>query len=479
MSLTKATYSMIEGASVNVLDYGAVGNGVTNDTTAIQAAITAAAAAGKAVFFPAGIYLCGPLNVSASIFSDGRTAQLKRVAATTGAWLNVTANNVTIDSMSIDGDYVAARCIEVDGYQGVVIRNNLVREIGEYFVHFNGANDLTIEENDYANGANGIANLMPVDVTGVMSERVGINNNKIRNIVGTGIHLAGNQLTANPNYGLTSPLCRFSGIVGNILTGIAGNGVICQSWDIVISGNVVEDVGSSGGNQGIVCQGQYITVASNNLRDGTGVGIDMGACFHSSVTGNVVSDFAEIGIEMQSCDSTVCVGNTVRGCGFGISGPASTGIYVGEGFFGGTYTTFSVVVSGNTVVGSPTPGEYGISVDANQENVIVTGNCLVNSGSIAPKSIAATAQVLFYGNLENAGEEESVVIFGDAPEVKARSLSGNADLILRPQGTGNLQIAQTFLSATTPANFVANVGIKVKDASGNVYYIPAKTGTMW
>ena len=39
MSLTKATYSMIEGAPVNVLDYGAVGNGVANDTAAIQAAI--------------------------------------------------------------------------------------------------------------------------------------------------------------------------------------------------------------------------------------------------------------------------------------------------------------------------------------------------------------------------------------------------------------------------------------------------------
>jgi hypothetical protein len=39
MTLTKATYSLIDGAPVNVLDYGAVGDGVTNDTAAIQAAI--------------------------------------------------------------------------------------------------------------------------------------------------------------------------------------------------------------------------------------------------------------------------------------------------------------------------------------------------------------------------------------------------------------------------------------------------------
>jgi hypothetical protein len=48
MALTKVTYAMIEGEVANVLDFGAVGDGVADDTAAIQAACTA----GKNVLLP-------------------------------------------------------------------------------------------------------------------------------------------------------------------------------------------------------------------------------------------------------------------------------------------------------------------------------------------------------------------------------------------------------------------------------------------
>lgn len=58
MSLTKATYSMIKGATANVLDFGAIGNGVADDSAAIQAAVDfiSASGIGGEVFFPKGKY---------------------------------------------------------------------------------------------------------------------------------------------------------------------------------------------------------------------------------------------------------------------------------------------------------------------------------------------------------------------------------------------------------------------------------------
>jgi hypothetical protein len=60
MSLTKVTYSMIDGADVNVQDFGATGDGVTDDTVAIQAALDT----GNTVVFPEGNYL-----ISSTLFT--------------------------------------------------------------------------------------------------------------------------------------------------------------------------------------------------------------------------------------------------------------------------------------------------------------------------------------------------------------------------------------------------------------------------
>jgi polygalacturonase len=79
--------------SVSVKDFGAVGDGVTNDTTAIQAAITASN--GKELIFPAGYtFLSGPLTTSNSmtIRIDG----VLKMKDTSGVLLTITASDVTV-----------------------------------------------------------------------------------------------------------------------------------------------------------------------------------------------------------------------------------------------------------------------------------------------------------------------------------------------------------------------------------------------
>lgn len=55
MSLTKASYSLIDGAPINVRDFGALGNGVNDDTAAIQAAINYCQDNGFPLYFPPNV----------------------------------------------------------------------------------------------------------------------------------------------------------------------------------------------------------------------------------------------------------------------------------------------------------------------------------------------------------------------------------------------------------------------------------------
>lgn len=86
MSLTKVSYSMIDGAVANVLDYGADPTGATSS----QAAFVAALATGKSVYIPKGTYLVtGSLVLpeGKAMFGDGPT--LSNIQCNTSAFSGV------------------------------------------------------------------------------------------------------------------------------------------------------------------------------------------------------------------------------------------------------------------------------------------------------------------------------------------------------------------------------------------------------
>jgi hypothetical protein len=88
--------------SVSVKDFGAVGNGIVNDTAAIQAAITATVAGGT-LFFPAGDYIISSqLTVSKAITIRGSTQyQTAIIAAACSGFLISLASHVQIHNLEI------------------------------------------------------------------------------------------------------------------------------------------------------------------------------------------------------------------------------------------------------------------------------------------------------------------------------------------------------------------------------------------
>jgi len=89
---------------VSVKDFGAVGDGVADDTAAVQAALNSGAAS---VYVPAGIYLMGTdsaLTVPAgtTVRGDGPNTILLKTSGTADVF-STTGNNVTIESLRIEG----------------------------------------------------------------------------------------------------------------------------------------------------------------------------------------------------------------------------------------------------------------------------------------------------------------------------------------------------------------------------------------
>jgi len=119
MSLTKVTYAMIDAAPINVADFGATGNGVTNDTAAIQAAFNAVSASGGAVVFePGKTYMIdgqylpiqtifGGVKPKSNTLIQGNNATLKVITNNYIGYcvLNIAScNGVVVNDLNIQGD---------------------------------------------------------------------------------------------------------------------------------------------------------------------------------------------------------------------------------------------------------------------------------------------------------------------------------------------------------------------------------------
>lgn len=107
MGLTKVSYSMIEGAVVNVLDYGAVGDGTTESATAFNNAI-ATLSSGGVLYIPAGQYKISStvtLDDDVSVVGEGTSSVIlcnvasDNTDAINGVFCAKSKSNISINNL--------------------------------------------------------------------------------------------------------------------------------------------------------------------------------------------------------------------------------------------------------------------------------------------------------------------------------------------------------------------------------------------
>jgi hypothetical protein len=117
--------------SVNIKDFGAVGDGITNDTLAFEALVTYCAAEGVDGFIPSGTYLIDPSsrtfssNNPFSIFGEGNSSSILKNRNTSSSfiyWFN--ANNVSFESLKIDASFTGLPSEPPSGGTLVFVNSN-------------------------------------------------------------------------------------------------------------------------------------------------------------------------------------------------------------------------------------------------------------------------------------------------------------------------------------------------------------------
>ena len=145
------------GEVINVKAYGAVGDGVTNDTEAFNAALASLAKAGGGrCLVPKGTYLISASGITSHVKSgvhvvgEGHASILKIAAMPTGALIWGDGNDWSIENLTLDmGDYIPRirrPAIACSGDNWRVANCSILR-IGIIGITVGGGNNWTIERN--------------------------------------------------------------------------------------------------------------------------------------------------------------------------------------------------------------------------------------------------------------------------------------------------------------------------------------------
>jgi parallel beta-helix repeat protein len=358
MALTKATFSMIEQGKQfnNALDYGVVGDGITNDTTALQNAINASA--NGVLYIPEGIYLCSQLNLvsNLTVIGAGQNNTIIRSNGTNVASfvVGISTDNVTVQDLQVDfADISSVTATSALGFLNsnfVAILNCKIVKFNKLGIGINSTRYFWIQNNYIERttpDAQGVNECMLATDTGSQTTQYGWVQNNICINAGT-IWQASyiwfeNNYVLNWRYGAAIALAKQTYVAYNVVlnnyfqtnyTGLDSdnlpvNGIECYASLNKLEGNIIS--GASG--CGIFVGGKNNIIKDNICFDNntyTGLPSPNGAIVLSYNSSTYNADGAIV-------SGNICFDNA------GASGTQQYGLIIGSNVVGAFNVNMSIL----------------------------------------------------------------------------------------------------------------------------------------
>ncbi|MEI6287165.1 MAG: right-handed parallel beta-helix repeat-containing protein [Bacillota bacterium] len=506
MALTKVSYSMIQGGSANVLDFGATGNGSTDDTTAIQLAITSLASSGGQLFFPQGTYkITSTLNLVNNVryIAQGNTT-LQITVSEVGLQLPAAASNIEISGFIIGGTFARAISCNYGGtatkiriYGNTISGATLAGAGYTSGIFMMNATDCIVEANKLSGNGLGTTTAFHADIAfyapaaGTQNSRNKILNNQCSSSVGYNIlafnldhseialNICKGALTGSGNnngygivvydvssYTLPYSTTNFNVISNNVVTNTQGTGIYIASADnCIIANNICAYNGTVQTDAtlpvgGIAINGPYCsqtTIIGNDVSSSGKDGIVNSANNYSTITGNTISACTQHGIHIRGANSSLTIGGNLitTSTGRGIYDDATAKTYLNiTGNNVNQCTLAGIEINGATKSNvssnvSVLNGTYGIANNGNYNSF--TNNVLTTNTTDGMTGVGTGN--MRRGNKFTNGENQGTATLSGGSFTVSTVEVRTGDIILITRGTiggttGNLS-ARSIVNATS------------------------------
>jgi hypothetical protein len=452
--------------TVSVKDFGAVGDGVVDDTAAIQAAIDCVAVYGGAINFVAGVYnVSAPLILDSNISIIGQgTPTLKSTVAGSHIFSGVSLTTVSISGITFEGTgSITPPTISVGG----------AASSSTALVTFVGSTDVNISQCEFSDFYNGI--------TVIDCLRIYIQNNYIHNWYIYGILGSGSDEFVFESNSIVG--CDFTGAdnsYGISATGNSGAGNLQRANSI--SFNVIADIPSWDGIMTHDCNG--LRIIGNDIRN-VRTGLDISAVALADIRNIIVSNnyiqattidtwagapalHGGIYFAAETSGTTyniVCADNIIDGF-FDLAGtPAFTNQPASIS------CTFAneIAITGNVISrsGNNTFSHAGIFIAGGHTTTTITGNNLTgyfNGGGIRYAGVTADCACIT-GNIVNMFTPTDYAIAITTSTITALSVADNAlnaplyEFLSAGNafGTANINMGNLRLDTTFSVTSLANL----------------------